>query len=220
MRRAAGLDIPTTIEELLDPQFTALIVYDVQVGIVGQIACGAQIVDKIRSVLEAARKAGVRTFFTRHMSLPKKLMGVAQYRTAMSWQKTDDPEAVRPWFLRDSTGFAIVPDLEPTEDEAVFDKITMSAFEGTPLAIALRDCGVRSVVLCGIALEIGIEPTARHAADLGIVPVILTDACGHGRADAAARTIEQLRFLGDTQFAEAAQTIRFWSGRSAGRQES
>ena len=211
MRQAAGLNIPTTLDELLDPPTTALVVYDAQVGIVRQIADGAGVVARMRNVLEAARAAGVRTFFTRHLSLPKALMGVAQYRTAMAWQKTDDPRAVSPWFLRGSEGFAIVPDLAPTADEAVFDKITMSAFEGTPLAIALRECGVRSVVLCGIALEIGIEPTARQAADLGITPIIVTDACGYGHADAAERTIAQLKFLGEAQFTNAADIAAAWT---------
>jgi nicotinamidase-related amidase len=80
----------------------------------------------------------------------------------------------------------------------------MSAFEGTPLEFALRDCGVVAVALVGIALEIGIEPTARHAADLGFLPVVVEDACGAGHPDAAARSIEGLRFAGDTLFADVA----------------
>ena len=210
MRCAAGLDIPTALDELLDPSTTALVVYDVQVGIVGQIADGAELIGKVSQILTAARAAGVRTFFTRHLSLPKRIMGVAQYRTAMCWQKTNDPDAVTPWFLRDSPGFQIVPELAPTPDEAIIDKITMSAFEGTPLAIALRDCAIRSVVLCGIAMEIGIEPTARQAVDLGIIPIIVADACGHGNAEAAQRTTDQLRFLGDTQFTDTAALAAAW----------
>jgi nicotinamidase-related amidase len=46
-------------------------------------------------------------------------------------------------------------------------------------------------------MEIGIEPTARHAADLGIIPIVVADACGAGHADAAARSIEALKFAGD-----------------------
>jgi hypothetical protein len=34
------------------------------------------------------------------------------------------------------------------------------------------------------------EPTARHAADLGIIPVVIEDACGAGHADAAQRSCE------------------------------
>jgi nicotinamidase-related amidase len=124
-------------------------------------------------------------------------MGAMQYRTAMAWQHMADPTDVKSWFLRNSPGFAILPELAPRSSEAVFDKITMSAFEGTPLPIALRDCGITSVVLAGVALEIGIEPTARHAADLGFVPILIEDACGAGNPEAAARSLATLRFLGD-----------------------
>ena len=49
----------------------------------------------------------------------------------------------------------------------------MSAFEGTFLDVALRDLGVNSFAICGIATEIGIEPTVRHGADLGYIPVVV-----------------------------------------------
>jgi nicotinamidase-related amidase len=122
---------------------------------------------------------------------------------AMAWQRTDDPEKVTPWFLRDSPGFQITPELTPRQSEAIFDELTMSALEGTPLSIALRDCGITSMALVGVAMEIGIEPTARHAADLGIVPVIVEDACGSGHAEAAQRSVESLKFTGDAVFTDA-----------------
>src|SRR4051812_4381214 len=100
--------------------------------------------------------------------------------------------------LRDSPGFQIVPELEPLPDEAVFDKITMSAFEGTPLSIAMRDCGIRSFLIIGVATEIGIDITCRHGAELGFVPILVRDACGAGHPDAADRALQTLEFLGDT----------------------
>ena len=196
MKTVDGLDLPTTLDEWADPARTALLVYDMQVGICRQVESAAIIAD-VQRVLAVARAAGMRTIFTRHLSLPRKLMGRMAYRTAMAWQRTDDPDAVEPWFLRDSPGFAITPELAPRAEEAVFDKITMSAFEGTPLAITLRDCGVQALAICGIAMEIGIEPTVRHAADLGIVPIVIADACGHGDAGAAQRALDQMRFTGD-----------------------
>lgn len=197
MKHIHDLDIPTTLEELCDPKRMALLVYDMQVGIRSQIKTGDRIVERANVALAAARQAGMRVVFTRHLSLPKNWMGVTQYRTAMSWQRTDDPDAIKPWFLRDTPASAIVPELAPNPDEAVFDKLAMSAFEGTPLPFALRDCGILAVSIVGIALEVGIEPTARHASDLGIIPVLLADACGAGHEDAAERSLASLRFAGD-----------------------
>jgi biuret amidohydrolase len=197
MKRIAGLGIPESLDEVCAPLRTALVVYDMQVGILHQLKDPQAIVARVAKVLAAARASGVRVFSMRHMSLPKELMGTFAYRMAMAWQRTDDPNAVQPWFLRDSPGFAITPELAPRASEAIFDKLTMSALEGTPLAIAWRDCNINAIALVGVAMEIGIEPTARHAADLGIIPIVVADACGAGHADAAERSIEALKFAGD-----------------------
>ena len=197
MNKAYGLCIPETLDEVCHPQRVILLVYDMQVGILNQIKNPEEITQQVLKVLSAARDAGVRVFFSRHLSLPKELMGMFQYRMAMAWQRTASPDQVNPWFLRDSPGFQIVPQLAPRPSEGVFDKLTMSALEGTWLDFALRDCGINAFIIAGVATEIGIEPTARHAADLGYIPVIVTDACGAGNEEAARRSIESLIFAGD-----------------------
>jgi biuret amidohydrolase len=197
MQRAFEIDIPQTLVDICDPTRLALVVYDMQIGIVKQIENGQEITDKVLQVLDAARKAGVRVFFTRHMSLPKELMGASQFRMAMAWQRVKSPNEVKPWFLRDAPGFHLVPEMNPLPSEATFDKISMSAFEGTPLNFALRDCGIHAFAIVGIAMEIGIEPSVRHGSDLGYVPVVVKDACGFGHRDAAQRSIASLEFVGD-----------------------
>jgi nicotinamidase-related amidase len=206
MKSADGLNIPETLAEVCDPQRVALVVYDMQVGILNQIKNADEVTRQVLKVLTAARNAHVRVFFSRHLSLPKELMGMFQFRMAMAWQRVDSPDQVNPWFLRDAPGFQIVPELSPRPSEGVFDKITMSAFEGTWLDFALRDCGINAFMIVGIATEIGIEPTARHGADLGYIPVLITDACGAGSEEAATRSIESLKFAGDVLLTDT-QTI-------------
>ncbi len=198
MLQVQGFTVPRTLEEVISPDNTALLIYDMQSGITRQIANGDEIVGRVRLILEAARRIGMRTFFTRHMSLPKNLMGAFQIRTALAWQRTDSPDKIKPMFLRDSPAFQIIPELQPRASEAIFDKISMSAFSGTPLEMALRDCGIRSFIIAGIALEIGIDPTCRHGADLGLVPVVIQDACGFGNSEAAAHSLASLAHMGDS----------------------
>jgi biuret amidohydrolase len=76
----------------------------------------------------------------------------------------------------------------------VFDKLGMSAFVGTPVETVLRDRKITSVILVGAVLEIGIEPTARHAADLGFLPVVVDDACGIVEPEAADRAVASLDY--------------------------
>jgi nicotinamidase-related amidase len=202
MERAFGLEIPRTLEEACEPRRLGLVVYDMQAGIMGQLRNSAQIVERVVQVLAAARRAGVRTFFMRHMSLPVELAGVFQLRQAMAWQKAAKVADVEPWFLRDSPGFELIPEVTPLASEAVFDKITFSAFEGTPLNIALRDCGVQAFAIVGVAVEIGIEPTVRHGADLGYIPIVIADACGAGDEQAGRRALESLAFMGDAHLTD------------------
>ena len=83
----------------------------------------------------------------------------------------------------------------------------MSAFEGTPLDIVLRDCGVRAYLIAGVALEVGIEPTVRHSADLGYIPIVVRDACGAGDAAAGERALEALTFAGDALMTDTDEVI-------------
>jgi biuret amidohydrolase len=76
------------------------------------------------------------------------------------------------------------------------------------LDIALRDCGIQTAIVVGVATEIGIEPTVRHAADLGYIPVVVTDACGSGNDEAGQRAIASLRFMGDTFFSTVEEICR------------
>ena len=199
-----GLEVPRTLEEVCDPGRMALLVYDMQVGIVSQLPDGDEIVARVGEVLAAAREGGFRVFFSRHVSLPKELMGVFQLRQAMAWQRVERVEDVRQPFPPDAPHTQIVPELAPLPSEAVSDKIAMSAFEGTFLNMALRDCGLSAFAVCGIATEIGIEPTVRHGADLGYVPVVVADACGAGDKSAGERSLESLAFMGDSLFTDVA----------------
>jgi biuret amidohydrolase len=200
MEKVFGLEIPENLEDACELNRTALLVYDMQVGIFSQLSNGDEIKARVVDVLQTARAVGLRIFFMRHMSLPNELSGVFQLKTAKAWQRATSVEDVKPWFLRDTPGFQLIPEVAPLPTEAIFDKITMSAFESTPLDIALRDCGIHTVIIVGVATEIGIEPTVRHAADLGYIPVVVTDACGTGNQEAGQRAIASLRFMGDAFF--------------------
>lgn len=214
MDQLNGLSVPESLSEVCRPERLALLVYDMQVGILKQLPGSEKVIESVREVLEAARAAKVRTYFTRHVTLPVKLMGVAQLRMWRAWQKVDRLEDVRSPFLPAAPQTQIVPELRPNENEAVLDKLTLSAFAGTPLELALRGAGVGAIAIVGVATEIGIEPTTRHAGDLGFVPVVVTDACAPGNAEAGARALESLRFLGEALLTNVAAFRDALAGRS------
>jgi nicotinamidase-related amidase len=112
----------------------------------------------------------------------------------MAWQRLARAEDVRSAFPPDASHAQLVTELEPTAGEPVFDKLAMSAFVGTPLEFTLRDRGITTLIIVGAVLEIGIDPTARHAADLGFLPVIVEDACGVVERQAAERALASLDY--------------------------
>jgi biuret amidohydrolase len=122
------------------------------------------------------------------------MTGVFGLRTAMAWQRAARVEDVRSLFLRESPDSELIPEVAPLPTEAIFEKLGMSAFVGTPLDTALRDCGIRAFAIVGAVLEIGIEPTVRHACDLGYIPVVVADACGVVDEEAAQRSLASLEY--------------------------
>lgn len=212
MQHAFRLDIPQTLEAVCDPRRLALLVYDMQGDIFEQAPTLRGVVPQVVQVLEAARAAKVRTFFSRHMSLPNELAGVSQLRTAMAWQRVTRVADVRSRFLRDSPGFSIIPEVQPLASEAVFDKLGMSFFAGTPLDMVLRDCGITAFAIIGVVLEIGIAPTVSHGTDLGYIPIVVTDACGSVDEAARERTLADIDYPLTTLRTDTAQFCQLLHG--------
>jgi nicotinamidase-related amidase len=62
MQRVYGLEIPETLEEVCHPAHMALVVYDMQVGILSQLPAPESITGSVVEVLRAARSGGFRIF--------------------------------------------------------------------------------------------------------------------------------------------------------------
>jgi biuret amidohydrolase len=194
MQHAFGMEVPESVAEMCKPPRAAVLVYDAQVGIFAHVREAAQVLAQIGTVVGAARGVGVPVIYVRHVSVPPSHMGVAALKTAMAWQRVDQAENVRSSFPPTSAHAQLIDELAPDSDEPVFDKLGMSAFVGTPLELVLRDRGVTTLIIVGAVLEIGIEPTARHAADLGFFPVVVEDACGVVEPEAAERSLASLDY--------------------------
>jgi nicotinamidase-related amidase len=207
MTEAYGLSIPDQLSEVCAPARCAVIIYDMQKGIVPQISAGPEIVVLCGKLLEAARAGGYRIFFTRHFFLPNTVAGIGQLRRAMVWQQKKKPQETKPFFLQGSSLWEIVPELAPREGEVIIDKITMSAFEGTFLNLAMRDAQLDSFIIAGIALEVGIGPTVRHALDLNMCSVLVTDACGSKTTDAREQTLATLQETGEVFASSSAEVF-------------
>lgn len=70
----------------------------------------------------------------------------------------------------------IVPELGPHSLDHLVTKHQWGAFFGTDLDLQFRRRGIETMVLCGIATNIGVETTAREAYQYGYNQVFATDA--------------------------------------------
>ena len=217
MDTSFGPSIPETLEELCAPSRAALLVYDMQAGIVPQIAAGDVTVERVSTLVRCARAAGLRIVYSRHYNAPLGWAGVGQLRMAKTWQRVRRAAELKQHLLAGSPEFQIVDGLAPRPEDLVLDKVTMSAFEGTPLPLLMRDLGLCSFLVAGIALEVGIEPTARHGADLGFIPIVVADACGFGNAEAAQRSLAALKYAGYSVLTDLASVCNVLQGTAPGR---
>ncbi|MEM0271393.1 MAG: cysteine hydrolase [Thermoprotei archaeon] len=155
-----------------------LIVWDMQKGIAPNAFNYHQILQNVKLLVEAARKASLPVIFSQHTGLPSLYM--SEYSRESLRRRGVDPSTAR-YMAEGSPEWAFVEGLTPTADDLVIRKHTPSFFVGTYLEQALRNRGVSTIVLCGVATEVGIVGTASHGAALGFIPIIVEDAVG-GRA--------------------------------------
>jgi len=128
-------------------------------------------------------------------------------------QRKEEPQETKCFIPHGSPAFQIVPELEPREGEVLVDKITMSAFEGTFLNLAMRDAGISSFLIAGIALEIGIEANSSTSAGFEL------HARRHHRRlrlkdrELKHRSLATLNETGEVFTASTADIVRCWSAR-------
>jgi nicotinamidase-related amidase len=93
----------------------------------------------------------------------------------------------------------------------VLEKSQPSLFVDTPLALRLKTLGVDTLVIAGVATDIGIEFTCRHAAAQGVYTVVVEDASGAYTREAHDRSIAFLK--GWTTPVVSAETVcKAWKG--------
>ncbi|MFD2767987.1 isochorismatase family protein [Micromonospora eburnea] len=82
----------------------------------------------------------------------------------------------RPNVAEQPPGSGFVPEMEPQPGDIAVVKHTVGAFYGTGLADRLRERGVSTVVMTGLATTMGVESTARAASDHGFEVIFAADA--------------------------------------------
>ncbi len=80
------------------------------------------------------------------------------------------------FFLPDTVGAALHPDLNPCAEE-VLAKHVPNSFQATPLHARLTALGADELVVCGMMTHMCVDTTVRRAQDLGYRVHLIANAC-------------------------------------------
>ncbi|WP_239108274.1 cysteine hydrolase family protein [Microbispora siamensis] len=156
---------------------TALIVGDMQAGIVDNYPFAAAVLPVAEKVVSAARAAGIPVIFIR-FGLRASGLDVAAGNRLIS-----DLHGAGTLFHEDSPETLVHPRIKPLPDEAVVLKRRASAFAASDLDRLLRAQHIDSIVLTGVATGAMIAATLYDASDRDYHVTVLSDACADGEPD-------------------------------------
>jgi len=154
----------------LDPKKTALVLIDLQEGILGYGKAprsGADVVATASVLAKRFREANAPVILVR--------VGWSADLGDTLKQPVDQPAALPPGGLP-ANWWDFPAELNVDERDIKITKRQWNAFFGTELDLQLRRRGIETIVLGGISTNIGVESTARAAYELGYALVLVEDA--------------------------------------------
>jgi len=178
------MELNDELKGILNPGKTALLIWDVQNMLVQNIFNTEEFLVHTNKVISLAKKNNMPVIFSKITPLPERF-----------------ESSVRRYFMKKRlmslkqipNGYDLT--IEPTDSDIVIPKNTASMFIGTNFEQLLRNAGITTLVITGIATEFGVESTARDAANRGFFPVIISDAVSSYNQEAHFRSLENLKAL-------------------------
>lgn len=153
----------------IDPARTALLVMDCQTAIVGNLPDAEQLLPRVARAIDAARSRGVRIAYV--------CVGFddADYDAIPDTNKTFAGVAAGRRFHNEAPETAVHDAVAPEPGDIVVRKTRVGAFSMTDLDRELRDRGIDTLILAGIATSGVVLTTVREAADRDYRMYVLED---------------------------------------------
>ncbi|MEO1396133.1 MAG: isochorismatase family cysteine hydrolase [Cyanobacteria bacterium J06634_5] len=137
------------------------------------------IIPAVQTLLTWARKAGVKTIFTResHEADLSDVSSSKKTRYANAGSPIGQAGKMGRFLVRGEPGVAIVEELQPLPEEWQLDKPAHSCFVHTSLDQALQADGITHLLIAGVTTQCCVLATYRHGNDLGYHCLLLEDCC-------------------------------------------
>lgn len=189
----------------IDKKKTALLVMDCendlvhQDGVIAKAMGYAPMIEKngtlghIRTVLDAARAAGVPVIFVKialDMLKPEEFPRRGQFFLNL-------PRIAGAALQKGTWGAEIHDELKPAPGEHVIGKCVVSAFARSKLEEILKQHGITDLILTGVATNMVVESTARAAVDKGYSVITVENGVTTFSEEVHQAALATLRSLGD-----------------------
>jgi len=176
---------------LVDLTRTALLVVDMQnafahkggyFDLVGlDITPIRRIIEPCGKIINAARTAGIRIIYLQMGCSPDLSDkgppdSPSSVKSRVLSMMKEHPERKDKFYLYGTWGAEIIEELKPREGDIVVKKQKHDGFIGTNLDIILRTLTAKYLFFVGIATNICVESTLRHAFSLDYFPILVSDA--------------------------------------------
>jgi nicotinamidase-related amidase len=152
----------------------ALLIMDVQEGIVTRYAQMGDVLTPISTAITAARAASIPVIYVTvafRLGYPEVSPRNKLFYTII--KQLSSPSAPMPVMK-------IHPAIAPQPTDIVVTKRLVSAFSGSDLEVVLRAQGISHLVLCGVSTSGVVLSTVREAADKDYQLTVLADCCIDG----------------------------------------
>jgi len=154
-------------------QNTALLVMDMQVGILGMLPGAESLLGNVAKAIASARDKKIPVIFV--------VVGFRQGAPEINLNNKGFAAGKERFSNTDMAQFMTVhPSIAPAEAEVTVTKRRVSAFTGSDLEVVLRAFGIQHMVLTGIATSGVVLSTLREAADKDYRLSVIADCCADG----------------------------------------
>lgn len=155
---------------------TALLVMDMQAGIVAMLPDATAILSNTAKAIAKAREQQIPVIYV--------VVGFRQGAPEISANNKTFAASKALFANVDMAEFMTVHnDLKPQADELVVAKRRVSAFTGSDLEVILRTYGAQHLILTGLATSGVVLSTLREAADKDYRLTVLADCCADGDSE-------------------------------------
>ncbi len=191
MKNAYGVPVYENVREMVEPQHSCLVVWDVQNGLVDRIFNKDEFIVNLKNFVERLRKT-MPVVYTMITPLPKGFDSSWRYYSMMTRFNVDDVSKLPSSMAIGSREREIPEAVKPQSADIVIEKHTPSIFIGTNFENMMRNHNITTLIFTGISTEIGIESSARDASNRGFYPVIVSDCVSSSDKAAHERSLENL----------------------------